>query len=51
MKGYCLIAALFLTAASASAQEAWRDTTAKDTGGRVILKETSFIQPHGLACG
>ena len=45
MKGYGLIAALFLTAASASAQEAWRDTTAKDTGGRVILKETSFIQP------
>ena len=45
MKGYCLIAALCLTAASASAQEAWRDTTAKDTGGRVILKETSFIQP------
>ena len=45
MKGYCLIAALCLTVASASAQEAWRDTTAKDTGGRVILKETSFIQP------
>ena len=45
MKGYCLILALSLAAASASAQEAWRDTTAKDTGGRVILKETSFIQP------
>ena len=45
MKGYCLIAALFLTAASASAQEAWRDTTATETGGRVILKESSFIQP------
>ena len=45
MKGYGLIAALFLTAASASAQEAWRDTTATDTGGRVILKESSFIQP------
>ena len=45
MKGFGLIAALFLTVASASAQEAWRDTTAKDTGGRVILKESSFIQP------
>ncbi|MBQ3440683.1 MAG: hypothetical protein II874_10605 [Bacteroidales bacterium] len=45
MKGHCLIWALFLAAASASAQEAWRDTTGKDTGGRVILKETSFVQP------
>ena len=45
MKGRILILALLLTAASASAQDAWRDTTAKDTGGRVILKETSFIQP------
>ena len=45
MKGYCLIAAFFLTAASASAQEAWRDTTAKDTGGRLIFKESSFVQP------
>ena len=45
MKRYCLIFALLLTAASASAQEAWRDTTEKDTGGRVILKESSFIQP------
>lgn len=45
MKGYCLIGALLLTAASASAQEAWRDTTAKDTGGRVIFKESSFVQP------
>ena len=45
MKRYCLILALLLTAALASAQEAWRDTTEKDTGGRVILKETSFIQP------
>ena len=45
MKGKCLIAALFLTVATASAQDAWRDTTAKDTGGRVILKEGSFIQP------
>ena len=45
MKGYSLILALLLTAATASAQEVWRDTTAKDTGGRVILKETSFIQP------
>lgn len=45
MKGYCLIAALLLTAASASAQEAWRDTTEKGTGGRVIFKESSFVQP------
>jgi hypothetical protein len=45
MKGYCLILALFLAATSVSAQEAWRDTTAKETGGRVILKESSFIQP------
>ena len=45
MKRYCLILALLLTAAPASAQEAWRDTTEKDTGGRVILKESSFIQP------
>ena len=45
MKRYCLIFALLLTAAAASAQEAWRDTTEKDTGGRVILKESSFIQP------
>ena len=45
MKGRILILALLLTAASASAQDAWRDTTATDTGGRVILKETSFIQP------
>jgi len=45
MKGHCLILALFLAAASISAQEAWRDTTATDTGGRVILKESSFIQP------
>ncbi len=45
MKGKCLIAALFLAAAAASAQDAWRDTTATDTGGRVILKEGSFIKP------
>ena len=45
MKGYSLILALILTAASASAQEAWRDTTTTDTGGRVILKESSFIRP------
>ena len=45
MKGYSLILALLVTAASASAQEAWRDTTAKDTGGRVILKESSFVLP------
>ena len=45
MKRYCLIFALLLTAAAASAQEACRDTTEKDTGGRVILKESSFIQP------
>ena len=45
MKGYCLIAALLLAVASASAQEGWRDTTATETGGRVILKEGSFIQP------
>jgi hypothetical protein len=43
MKRISLIAALLLTAASASAQEAWRDTTAADTGGRVILKESSYI--------
>ena len=45
MKGSGFILALLLTVASASAQEAWRDTTSKDNGGRVILKETSFIQP------
>ena len=45
MKGDCLIAALFLTVATASAQDAWRDTTATDSGGRVILKEGSFIKP------
>jgi hypothetical protein len=45
MKGYTLIGALLLTVASASAQEAWRDTTDKNTGGRVILKESSFVQP------
>ena len=45
MKGRILILALLLGAASASAQDAWRDTTATDTGGRVILKEGSFIQP------
>ena len=45
MKGTCLIAALLLTVATASAQEAWRDTTATETGGRVILKESSFIRP------
>ena len=45
MKGRILILALLLTAASASAQDAWRDTTATDSGGRVILKETSFIRP------
>ena len=44
MKRYCLIFALLLTAAAASAQEAWRDTTDKDTGGRVIVKEGSFIR-------
>ena len=45
MKGRILILALLLGAASASAQDAWRDTTATDTGGRVILKEGSFIRP------
>jgi hypothetical protein len=45
MKGNCLIAALFLTVATASAQDVWRDTTATDSGGRVILKEGSFIKP------
>ena len=45
MKGNCLIAALFLAVATASAQDAWRDTTATDAGGRVILKEGSFINP------
>ena len=45
MKGRLLILALLLGAVSASAQEAWRDTTATDTGGRVILKDGSFIQP------
>lgn len=45
MKGKCLIAALFLSVAFASAQEVWRDTTAAGTGGRVILKEGSFIRP------
>ena len=45
MKGRILILALLLGAASASAQDAWRDSTAKDTGGRVILKEGSFIRP------
>ena len=45
MKGRILILALLVGAASASAQEAWRDTTATDTGGRVIFKEGSFVQP------
>ena len=45
MKRYILISVLFLTAAAASAQEAWRDTTGQGTGGRVIVKEGSFIQP------
>ena len=45
MKGKCLIAALLLAGAVASAQETWRDTTASDTGGRVIRKEGSFIRP------
>ena len=45
MKGKCLIAALFLAVVTASAQDAWRDTTATDTGGRVIFKEGSFIRP------
>ena len=45
MKGRLLILALLLGAVSASAQEVWRDTTATDTGGRVILKDGSFIQP------
>ena len=45
MKGRILILALLLGAATATAQEAWRDTTAKDTGGRVILKDGSFIRP------
>ena len=45
MKGRILILALLLGAASASAQEAWRDTTATDTGGRVIFKGGSFVQP------
>ena len=45
MKGRILILALLLGAVSASAQDAWRDSTAKDTGGRVILKEGSFIRP------
>ena len=45
MKRICLIAALLLTVVGASAQEAWRDSTARDTGGRVILKESSFVQP------
>ena len=45
MKGKVFILALLLGAVSASAQDAWRDTTAKDTGGRVILKESSFIEP------
>ena len=45
MKGRICILALLLGAVSASAQDAWRDTTATDTGGRVILKEGSFIRP------
>ena len=45
MKGRILILALLVSAASATAQETWRDTTATDTGGRVILKEGSFVQP------
>ena len=45
MKGRILILALLVSAASAMAQETWRDTTATDTGGRVILKEGSFVQP------
>lgn len=46
MNWKCLIAAsLLLGAVPASAQDAWRDSTAKDSGGRVILKEGSFIRP------
>ena len=45
MKRCLTISALFLAVAVASAQEMWRDTTAADTGGRVILKEGSFIRP------
>ncbi|MBQ9193427.1 MAG: hypothetical protein IJ156_06895 [Bacteroidales bacterium] len=45
MKRCLIISAIFLAGAVASAQEAWRDTTASDTGGRVILKDGSFIRP------
>ena len=45
MKRSILISALALWGIAASAQVAWQDTTATDTGGRVILKEGSFIRP------
>jgi len=46
MNWKCLIPALLLlTVASASAQETWRDTTATETGGRVILRKGSFLTP------
>ena len=45
MKGRILILALLVGAVSASAQDAWRDSTATDTGGRVILKGGSFVRP------
>jgi len=45
MKRCLLISALLLTALAASAQESWQDTTAAGTGGRVILKEGSFLRP------
>ena len=45
MKRSILISALVLWGIAAPAQVAWQDTTAADTGGRVILKDGSFIRP------
>ena len=44
MKWKCLISALLLCTVSAAAQDAWRDSTATDTGGRSILKQGSFLR-------
>ena len=46
MKTKLLIPFLLLASAfSAAAQDAWRDTTERDTGGRVILRKGSFLRP------
>ncbi|MBR1705988.1 MAG: hypothetical protein IJ721_04260 [Bacteroidales bacterium] len=45
MKVKALIPAFLLLGGVLCAQEAWRDTTAGGTGGRVILKDGSFVRP------